>query len=200
MPFERVRRALETPTEAVEWGDPDLPSREAAVAVVMRPANETIYPDVLMIRRAEKVGDPWSGHMAFPGGRREPGDPGLLDTARRETREELGLELGGAAVLGRLAPIRTPMSRTFLPQMMVHSWAFGMPEIPELRPNPEVASVHWFNLGRFLEGEGRGTFDYDWQGTNLTLPCVRLDGCFIWGMSLRLLDDIVERVKRAEGP
>lgn len=198
MPFEPIRRALSLPVDPVEWGAPDAGAREAAVAVVLRPVTYSPQPELLMIRRAEKEGDPWSGHMAFPGGRREPSDADLLHTARRESMEEVGLDLSQATVLGRLVPIRTPLNRTFVAQMVVHSWAFGLPEVSALRPNAEVASIHWFNLERFLRDEGRGTFTYNWQGTPLELPCVRLDGCFIWGMSLRLVDDIVERLRRGE--
>jgi hypothetical protein len=76
--------AAHTTTESLSEGP--APGR-AAVAIVLRDVEDG--PQVLLIRRAEHVGDPWSGHMAFPGGREDPEDESLLATAIRETREEL---------------------------------------------------------------------------------------------------------------
>ena len=74
-------------------------TRQAAVAIILRERvregvrSGTNVTDLLFIRRAEKNGDPWSGHMAFPGGHIESSDTSLLDAAIRETREEIGLDL-----------------------------------------------------------------------------------------------------------
>ena len=65
-------------------------TREAAVAAILRPGPQ---PEMLFILRASKDGDPWSGHMAFPGGHRESSDASLRATAERETWEEIGLDL-----------------------------------------------------------------------------------------------------------
>ena len=76
---------------------------QAAVSLVLRTAAEL---EVLLIKRAESERDPWSGHMALPGGRREPGDPDLAGTAIRETAEETGVELEARGWrLGRLAEV-----------------------------------------------------------------------------------------------
>ncbi len=75
-------------------------TREAAVAVILRPDDADTR--ILFIKRAEKRGDPWSGHMAFPGGHREPRDPDLRSAAERETLEEIGLDLERAEYLGPL--------------------------------------------------------------------------------------------------
>ena len=79
---------------------PKASTRQAAVAVILR---ETANgPELLFIKRAEKEGDPWSGHMAFPGGHRDPGDDSLEAAARRETLEEIDLDLSGAQYIGAL--------------------------------------------------------------------------------------------------
>lgn len=167
---------------------PDAP-RRAAVAAIFGPGEE-----LLLIRRAERPGDHWSGHMAFPGGREDPGDPSLLDTARRETWEELGLDLAEAELLGALPAQSTPTIGE-LPRLVVVPFVFRLPGWGALSPNQEVRSVHPIGLERFLAAEGRGDFPYSWQGTTWRLPCVDLDGQRIWGMTLRMIDDLCDRLR-----
>ena len=82
--IEKARRALAAHRPVARAA----PAR-AAVAMVLRPAAGGAS-EVLLIERAEKPGDPWSGHMAFPGGRLDPSDPDPRFTAERETFEEVG--------------------------------------------------------------------------------------------------------------
>lgn len=109
----------------------------AAVAIVLAP-----HPDaILLIRRAERAGDRWSGQMAFPGGRWAAEDPDLLTTAKRETSEEVGLDLTRARVLGQFddsAP-RSPS----LPPVVVTPYLFAVDRAEPLNPNLEVAAAGW---------------------------------------------------------
>src|SRR5690349_19787236 len=90
---------------------------EAAVAIVLRgPSLDAA--EVLLVRRAHRAGDPWSGDMAFPGGRRAPYDADALVTAMRETREEIGVALDSADLLGELAPGYTMAPRAGLPRVL----------------------------------------------------------------------------------
>ncbi|HEV8382740.1 MAG TPA: CoA pyrophosphatase, partial [Gemmatimonadales bacterium] len=72
----------------------------AAVAVILHESDDGL--EALFIHRAVRVGDTWSGQIAFPGGRREPSDHDLLATAIRETLEEVGVDLSRAERLGVL--------------------------------------------------------------------------------------------------
>src|SRR5690606_55178 len=162
------------------------PGRHAAVAVVL-----TGDLRLLFMRRAEHPGDPWSGHVAFPGGHSEPADRTSLETAIRETREELGLDLSRADVLGTLADVCTA---PHLPPLTVRPWVFHVPVLPVVRPNHEVASVHLVALDALLRGEGRACFDRDWKGRRVTLPCVEFDGVRLWGMTLGMVDDLLHRL------
>lgn len=198
MDLDLIRAALATPTPEQPLPDHiDLAyARRAAVAAVFWPGPSGT--ELLMIKRAQQDGDPWSGHMAFPGGAHEPDDADLLETAIRETREEVELDLGGAELLGRLQPITSPrVDELRRKQVVVQPWVFALPggARPALRPNVEVASAHWFAGGRLLRGEGRGTFPYTWREHTWQVPRVDLDGCRIWGMSLRMIDDLLERVR-----
>ena len=117
----------DTPPETVA-GPP--PEQRAAVAMVLRPTPGD-WPELLMIKRSVHESDPWSGHMAFPGGREEPSDPTLLATAIRETREELGLGLVTARRLGSLDPVYSPS----VAPLRVDAWVFSLATVPPLVPN-----------------------------------------------------------------
>lgn len=167
---------------------PDSVKRRAAVAIVVGPDSEALF-----IRRAERVGDPWSGDMAFPGGRAQPDDATLRHTAERETVEEVGLDLGPGLYRGALdvlySPLREPDGA-----FGVVPFVYELDRWPELKPNHEVASTHLIRLDRLFAGEGRGTFEFRGFGVVRELPCVRLDGTFIWGMTLRMLDTLHARL------
>lgn len=161
----------------------------AAVAAVLGPRDE-----LLLIRRADREGDPWSGHFAFPGGHREPADPSLRAAAERETREEIGLDLASARFLGALDAL-APITRSGRGAVAVAPFVYAVDRWPDLALSNEVAAVHPLGLDRFVSQEGRGTFPYSWQGRAIELPCVRLEGTLIWGLTLRMIDDLVSRLE-----
>jgi len=161
---------------------------QAAVAVLVRP-----NLDVLFIRRAEYEGDPWSGHIALPGGRVDASDADPEHAARREVFEEVGVDLVGSHLLGMLDQVASP---DLAPRVVVSPYVYALDSDPTLTlDSTEVADVHWFGLERLLSGEGRGTFDYDYHGRSFELPRLDLDGARIWGMTLRIVDDIVTRLR-----
>src|SRR5436305_12336697 len=114
LPDVRRLRAGRTARPGIRIDASDGSRRLAAIALVLRPASGPlgeIDPELLMIKRAEAEGDPWSGHVACPGGRMDPGDRDLAHTATRETWEETGVDLAAdGRVLGTLDDIspRTP--------------------------------------------------------------------------------------------
>jgi 8-oxo-dGTP pyrophosphatase MutT (NUDIX family) len=181
--LQSLRTALEHPSTPLQ-----LPtvSRAAVAAVFSRDL------DLLFIERAKHESDPWSGHISFPGGKAEAQDPTLLDTAIRETHEELGLDLAGAEVLGWLDEITTVSG---LPSMVVRPWVFLVDEIGPLTPNEEVAEVHRIPLAQLLSDAQRGTFAFDFKGQQVTLAKVGFPGeAFLWGMTLRMLDQLLDRI------
>ncbi len=161
----------------------------AAVSVVVVPSPDA----VLLIRRADRPGDPWSGHMALPGGRREPADAGLIDTAIRETVEEVGLTLNRADLLGSLDDVvpRTPV----LPPVAVRPYVFSLPARPPLTPNPEVAAVRWVPLDHLLRPETYHSVRLDIRGEHRDVPAYQLDGAIVWGMTERILTGLLDQLR-----
>jgi 8-oxo-dGTP pyrophosphatase MutT (NUDIX family) len=162
----------------------------AAVAVVLRARGGDL--EALLIHRAERTSDPWSGHMAFPGGRLEPGDASPLRAAVRETGEEVGLDLDrDATFLGRLSD-STPRGRGRRLGLVIEPFVFVLHGDPVLDLSDEVQSVVWVPLRFLHDHDNRGSLWY-WRAlVPVRLPCYRFQGHLIWGLTLRILDEIVE--------
>lgn len=180
--LDRLRAALAREPQTIP-----LPGGggRAAVAAVL-----THGLDLVLLRRADRLGDPWSGHVSFPGGRVEL-DETPLQAAVRETREEIGLDLEGAELLGPLDHLRTMGP---LPPLVIHPYVFAVPDLPPLQPNEEVASVHTLRLRVLLEGRGRGLMRHPWREQELTFPKVDFEGGRLWGLTLHMVDDLLHRL------
>lgn len=163
----------------------------ASVALLLRPAPRS--PEILLIKRAESPGDPWSGHMAFPGGRREAGDRSLLDTAQRETLEETGIALPGAGgMLGRLDAV-APLS-PHLPPLSIIPFVFAVPPGTRARPaEAEVAEVHWVPLDHFREPGIRTQHRFSMADEFRIFPAYRVENRIVWGLTHRILEDLLSR-------
>lgn len=164
-----------------------LPPRQAAVAVLLAPDPDQL----LVIRRTERAGDPWSGHLALPGGRREPGDADLLHTAIRETAEETGVVLNRAwwrATLDDLAP-----QTAVLPPLVVRPFLFQLPNRLDAASSSEVASAQWVPLAWFAQPGVFRTLAVESRGQRFDAQGYQLDHGFLWGMTERMVTPIVRR-------
>ena len=170
------------PTAAAE------PERlKAAVALVVAPGPEAI----LVIQRAAHPDDPWSGHMGLPGGRSELVDHDLLDTAIRETREELGVVLERGMLVSPLDDVH-PRSRVESP-FLVRPFLFQVGERQPLVLSEEVAAAEWLPLDRLLDPRTYQTVTLTVGGMERAVPGYVLDGeRVIWGMTERVLTPLVE--------
>jgi 8-oxo-dGTP pyrophosphatase MutT (NUDIX family) len=151
-------------------------------------------PDaLLLIRRAERTGDPWSGHMALPGGRREPGDVDLAATAIRETAEEVGVGLPRSALLGSLDDVvpRTPV----LPPIAVRPYVFVLPNRPALVLNPEVAAARWVLLDHLLHPATYHAVRIQIRGESREFPAYQLEDAIVWGMTERVVTGVLDQVR-----
>ena len=174
---------------------PDPGWLQAAVALVVR-ANRGL--ELLLIKRARSERDPWSGHMALPGGRRDPGDDSLQATAVRETREETGLDLARLGVpLGRLDEVKPGSVR--LPKLTIAPFVYGVPAHAEARvASREVDAVHWVPLDRLRAPETHDDVEIPLPGGTRTFPCYRVVDEIVWGLTYRILRQFLERHPDAE--
>lgn len=166
---------------------PGASTRQAAVAVILRNRDAADDCDILFIKRAVKAGDPWSGHMAFPGGHLEDGDPDLRAAAVRETLEEIDLDLGAADYLGALDHQRAmPRGRSI--DMLIAPHVFALDHDPRCRPNYEVEEVVWTSLAGLASNRRHDTETRPMAGTPTLFNGYRLErGHFVWGLTYRML-------------
>ena len=164
-------------------------SGRAAVAIMVREGQEAT--ELLMIRRATREGDPWSGHMGFPGGRRDPEDPSNFSCALRETQEELGVDLSRwGAPLGELSDVNTGW-RKDRPEMLVTPFIFSVSALPELTPNDEVDDVVWVPLHFLMDEGNREPLEWEWKGQKMETDSYLYDCYRIWGLSLMMIDEMM---------
>jgi len=162
----------------------------AAVALILLEGPRGL--ETLLIRRAERADDPWSGQVALPGGRYDPADADLLVTAIRETREETGVDLSAAERLGVLDDLypRTPT----LPAVVVRPFVFALASRPTLVPGVEAARVFWLPLDRLSQRGVRRDFTLQVRGVERTFPAYVVDEIVIWGMTERILTPFLKLI------
>ncbi|MFN0091830.1 MAG: NUDIX hydrolase [Acidimicrobiales bacterium] len=161
----------------------------AAVAAVFRDGGR--LAELLFIERAVREGDPWSGHMALPGGRVEPDDLDLNATAERETFEEIGLDLRVGERLGQLDELHGGVRPI---TVSAHGyWLHG--ERPRLELNHEVADAFWVPLPELANPARFVAYEHPVR-VGETFPGVEVEGGrVVWGLTLRLLVDLFARLR-----
>ncbi|MCX5747690.1 MAG: CoA pyrophosphatase [Proteobacteria bacterium] len=179
------RRLAQRAVEPVDLADV---KRRAAVAIVLHDSA------VLLMQRAVRAGDPWSGHISLPGGGYHPDDGTLLRASVRETDEELGVNLDAlpdARHLGPLAPLHPLASGPA--GVEVSPFVFAVQHVPKLSLGHEAVGAFWLPLDRAVTGAFDATYHY--APRNLELPSWRYEGHVIWGLTWRILADLLELAK-----
>ena len=163
---------------------PDDGKRRAAVAVLLH--DEGAGPRVLLMKRSERVGDPWSGHISLPGGGHDRTDADLLATAIRETQEELGIDLHGTRLLGSLPALHPFTSGPA--GVEVTPFVFVTGAAVEPVPGPEAEAAFWLPIELAQSGALDATYTY--PGTERTFPAWTFERYTIWGLTWRILGDL----------
>jgi 8-oxo-dGTP pyrophosphatase MutT (NUDIX family) len=160
----------------------------AAVALIMRELPGDL--EILFIERATDARDPWSGHLAFPGGKVEKGER-ARQAAERETREEIGLVLETERYLGRMSDI----VGANLP-VRVSCFAYAA-VTTALQPvvSPEVRDVFWVRLSDIRDPDRHRMARVGFSGRTLEVPGIILpqaDKPVLWGITYRLVMQFLE--------
>lgn len=178
--FKNLRRALQAHEPKIQT---DPSKRQAAVAAVFHVRDGDPY--LLFIERAAHPRDPWSGHIAFPGGTIEPQDADLKATAERETFEELGIDLNGAAYLGRLDDV----TGATLP-VAVAGFVYAVDDPPRLCPNAEICDAFWTPFAHVIDPARRRILNLTGWEPLRKAPAIDLLGPnrpLLWGLTYRLV-------------
>ena len=177
----RIRLALASHRPVILAAD--RPHAAVAMVLVEAPGG----PEGLFIVRAPHDDDPWSGNIAFPGGRVATADSGPRETAERETFEELAFDLADCDYLGRI----DDLYGLSLP-ILVSCFVYAAPQRPQLRLNHEIAETFWYPLGELPDPARHRLETFAWRGAATTQPVAELLPCgkpLLWGITYRLLDN-----------
>lgn len=163
----------------------------ASVAMILR--EEAGHLEILFIERATHSNDPWSGHLAFPGGKVEQGEL-ARQAAERETREEIGLALESERYLGRMSDI----VGSNLP-VRVSCFAYAA-VTKDVNPvvNHEVRDVFWVRLADISDPDRHRTAVVGFSGKSLEVPAIILpqqNKPVLWGITYRLVMQFLEIIK-----
>jgi len=151
----------------------------AAVAVLLRQEKEDF--SILFVKRVENSADPWSGQMAFPGGKRSEQDLNLRQTVLRETLEETGISLlDRCRFLGVLKVLRSAPR----PDLRVLPFVVLVEYEPRVRLNrKELEDFYWIPLGELAQSKTFVRFDFG------EVPAYSVRDEVIWGLTYRIFED-----------
>ncbi|OED50976.1 hypothetical protein ACH42_00455 [Endozoicomonas sp. (ex Bugula neritina AB1)] len=187
--LEALKHHLETPDPA--WGRKKwYRSLSQRAAVCMIAADKPgLGLSLLMIQRATVEGDPWSGQMAFPGGKQDTHDPHITATALREAKEELAIGSEHLQRIGRLSDILARPYRRMKRPMVVTPLVFEAVSDFTFTANHEVADALWVPV-RLFSPENRDRLVWQKHGVKIHLPCYHYKDKTIWGLSLMMIDEL----------
>ncbi len=188
LPGHEAHRLM-SPKQRVLKPNEDQKPRQSAVLILLYPEGSGIQ--VVMIERAEYDGV-HSGQIAFPGGKKDRNDNDLLDTALRETFEEIGIRRNDIRIVGKLSPLFIPVSN-----MCVHPWVGFYNNRPVfVKQDKEVQQVLTISLNQLLSKEAITQAVFSGEHYQIEAPCYNVNGLRIWGASAMILSEFLTILKR----
>ena len=174
--------------------------QKAAVAVVLREVEDR-RTQVLFIKRADRPGDPWSGHMGFPGGHLALDDATIQSAAERETLEEVGLSLEEAERLGRLDDLEGLHSGGRSAGIVISAFVYHHQSPGLLRVNDEVEEAFWVSLSALSDPARQVEYSHPLVGSE-TYPGILVgdpDRHVVWGLTYRFVEKFLAVVGSGQG-
>lgn len=151
----------------------------------------TVEPSVLLMRRAERRGDPWSGHVSFPGGRVDPSDTSTRAAALRELQEEAALPPAQPlAPVGRLSDLLTREHGRHRP-MVVSPYVYRTDRALPLQPSLEAVHLWWEPVSNLIDRDLRSSTIWRVAGLPLPVPSMQVSGAKMWGLSLMMTNEFL---------
>ncbi|MCW3997612.1 MAG: CoA pyrophosphatase [Candidatus Bathyarchaeota archaeon] len=157
----------------------DQQGANAAVGLLLKPGQEDY--EILFVKRVERSSDPWSGQIAFPGGKHDPEDKTLKDTVIREIFEETGINLQENSFLGVLKATNSKPSRNIriLPFIAI------LKEGATIKLNEnELDCYFWIPYKKIVNSKGVAEF------SNRKVPAYILEEEIVWGVTYRILESL----------
>ncbi len=168
---------------------PNTKSRKAGVLILLYPKNRELY--VAFIRRTEYNG-PHSGQISFPGGKAEKEDKDIIETALRESHEEIGINPQKVNVFGQLTQLHIPVSN-FLVFPIIGRYDFT----PVFKPDPtEVKEVLEIKLSELLDPKNCTTKEFNYGDISFLAPIYNPNNITIWGATAMILSEFLEIVRK----
>lgn len=159
-----------------------------AVSLLLKPRRGDF--DLLLVKRVENPSDTWSGQMALPGGKREPKDESLKDTAVRETWEEIGVAVGTCRFLGVLDAVKSePM-----PKFKILPFVVLLEDEPRLKLNKaELETFIWVPYEE-VSSQRKGTVQFSFG----EVPAYIFAEGIVWGITYNILSEFIQAVEAAQ--
>jgi 8-oxo-dGTP pyrophosphatase MutT (NUDIX family) len=181
----KLRQRLSRPGSNI-ISEAEIP--QAAVALILR--EEAGQAQFLVIQRAVNPRDHWSGHLALPGGRRDPTDSDLIHTATREVAEEVGIDISERELfLGELTDIAPRNPR--LPRIIIRPFVILAPQTIELRLNHEVNAAFWVGAMEVKVAGRTESVPIEIERIEYRWPAYPTERGPIWGITERILTEFL---------
>ncbi len=161
------------------------------MALILRNLHDN--PEILFIQRAENINDPWSGQIAFPGGNRHPDDADVVETARRETAEEVGIKLQNDSLLGRLDDLQGRKNNREI-SLIISCLVFHLETPQRIIPSVEVGNSFWMSITDLVNPKNRIQYQTDYALE--PYPGVEFSsGVVLWGLTYRFVQKFLHVIR-----